>query len=82
MITYYSTPGRSTGVQALTGNGPGIPTPVDRLHAGPINDWIPQTKPCRPARQSWAGGGRKGVLSRPEQKLLFILVYLKTYPIQ
>src|SRR5262245_38434725 len=33
-------------------------------------------------RQRCAGGGRKGVLSGPEQKLLFLLVYLKTYPLQ
>jgi hypothetical protein len=33
-------------------------------------------------RQRCAGGGRKGVLSCPEQKLLFLLVYLKTYPLQ
>jgi hypothetical protein len=33
-------------------------------------------------RQRCAGGGRKGVLSSPEQKLLFLLVYLKTYPLQ
>src|ERR1051325_7636980 len=29
-----------------------------------------------------SGGGRKGALSCPEQRLLFILVYLKTYPLQ
>ena len=33
-------------------------------------------------RQRCAGGGRKGVLDSPEQKLLFLLVYLKTYPLQ
>ena len=33
-------------------------------------------------RQRFPGGGRKGVLYRPEQKLLFMLVYLKTYPLQ
>jgi hypothetical protein len=33
-------------------------------------------------RQRFAGGGRKGSLYPPEQKLLFILVYLKTYPLQ
>ncbi len=33
-------------------------------------------------RQRFAGGGRHGVLYLPEQKLLFILVYLKTYPLQ
>jgi hypothetical protein len=43
--------------------------PPDRTSAG------------RP-RQRSAGGGRKGILPCPEQKLLFILVYLKTYPLQ
>jgi hypothetical protein len=33
-------------------------------------------------RQRFAGGGRKGVLYAPEQKLLFLVVYLKTYPLQ
>lgn len=33
-------------------------------------------------RQRLPGGGRHGSISRPEQKLLFILVYLKTYPPQ
>lgn len=32
-------------------------------------------------RHRAAGGGCKGVLHPPEQKLLFILVYLKTYPL-
>jgi hypothetical protein len=33
-------------------------------------------------RQRAAGGGCKGALHAPEQKLLFLLVYLKTYPLQ
>lgn len=33
-------------------------------------------------RQRAVGGGRIGVLHEPEQKLLFLLVYLKTYPLQ
>jgi hypothetical protein len=33
-------------------------------------------------RQRAAGAGRKGQLRRPEDKLLFLLVYLKTYPLQ
>jgi hypothetical protein len=33
-------------------------------------------------RQRAAGGGCKGLLRWPEDKLLFILVYLKTYPLQ
>jgi len=34
------------------------------------------------ARQRWPGAGRRSVLDRAEDKLLFVLVYLKTYPIQ
>jgi Helix-turn-helix of DDE superfamily endonuclease/DDE superfamily endonuclease len=33
-------------------------------------------------RQRWPGGGRRAVLSAAEDKLLFVLVYLKTYPLQ
>ena len=33
-------------------------------------------------RQRSVGGGRPGTLKTPEQKLLFILVYQKTYPLQ
>lgn len=33
-------------------------------------------------RKRKAGGGRKGALSRIEQKLLFALVYQKSYPVQ
>ncbi len=33
-------------------------------------------------RQRAVGGGRRGVLESMEQKLLFILVYQKTYPLQ
>lgn len=33
-------------------------------------------------RQRQVGGGRTGKLGSPEQKLLFILIYLKTYPLQ
>ena len=40
-----------------------------------------QTAEGKP-RQRSAGGGCKGLLPRPEDKLLFILVYLKTYPLQ
>ncbi len=40
-----------------------------------------QTLAGRP-RQRLAGGGRHGVLHLPEQKLLLLLVYLKTYPLQ
>jgi Helix-turn-helix of DDE superfamily endonuclease/DDE superfamily endonuclease len=34
------------------------------------------------ARQRWPGAGRHSALARAEDKLLFVLVYLKTYPLQ
>jgi hypothetical protein len=40
-----------------------------------------RTAAGRPRRRS-AGGGRRGALHPPEQKLLFLLVYLRTYPLQ
>ena len=40
-----------------------------------------QTQTGKP-RQRKAGGGRKGMLDSIEQKLLFALVYQKTYPVQ
>lgn len=33
-------------------------------------------------RKRQVGGGRRGLLNMPEQKLLFILVYQKAYPLQ
>jgi hypothetical protein len=33
-------------------------------------------------RQRWPGGGRQGSLYQDADKLLFVLVYLKTYPLQ
>jgi hypothetical protein len=33
-------------------------------------------------RKRQVGGGRRGLLEMPEEKLLFILVYLKAYPLQ
>src|SRR5437870_11767852 len=40
-----------------------------------------QTAEGKP-RQRAGGGGCKGRLEQPEDKLLFLLVYLKTYPLQ
>jgi len=41
-----------------------------------------QTQPKRKKRQRAPGGGRKPGLGTVEDKLLFILVYTKTYPLQ
>jgi hypothetical protein len=42
---------------------------------------LDRTADGRP-RGRWPGAGRPSVLSRNEDKLLFLLVYLKTYPLQ
>lgn len=42
---------------------------------------VDQTMEGQP-RQRRVGGGNKGVLAKSEDKLLFILVYEKTYPLQ
>src|SRR5262249_62123654 len=52
-----------------------IPQAYERLY--PAN----QTAAGQPRRRS-VGGGCKGRLEQPEDKLLFLLVYLKTYPLQ
>src|SRR4051794_23358050 len=44
--------------------------------------YLPDKTLAGQPRQRFAGGGRKAVLHSPEQKLLFLLVYLKTYPLQ
>jgi Helix-turn-helix of DDE superfamily endonuclease/DDE superfamily endonuclease len=44
--------------------------------------YLPDQTLAGQPRQRFAGGGRKAVLHTPEQKLLFLLVYLKTYPLQ
>jgi hypothetical protein len=83
MLTYAEVRGSQRRCLALTGLTPAefdllLPAfsrscerlyPADRTLAG------------RP-RQRFPGGGRTGALHAPEQKLLFLLVYLKTYPLQ
>jgi Helix-turn-helix of DDE superfamily endonuclease/DDE superfamily endonuclease len=44
--------------------------------------YLPDQTLAGEPRQRFAGGGRKGALPSPEQKLLFLLVYLKAYPLQ
>src|SRR5881227_3821692 len=83
MVTYKELRGDPRRCEALTGLNPaefdllltafdrclGRLYPADRTAAG------------RP-RQRFPGGGRTGALPEPGQKLLFLLVYLKTYPLQ
>jgi hypothetical protein len=52
---------------------------IEPFAAGCQQEADARFSPRRP-RQRRAGAGRKGVLASPEQKLLFLLYYLKTYP--
>src|SRR6478609_6755926 len=83
MLTYTELRDNPRRCLALTGLSP---AEFDLL-------WAPFAKACqslypldqtaagRP-RQRFSGAGRAGALSTPAQKLLFLLVYLKTYPLQ
>lgn len=83
MLTYAQAKSNRRKFLALTGLTPKefkllLPA-FERAYAGAY----PATKTLSGApRQRHAGGGRKSALGTPEQKLLFVLVYLKTYPLQ
>lgn len=83
MITYTELQGNRRKFMALTG----LTVPEFQRLLPAFTDSYEalfstgQTLAGRP-RQRFPGGGCHGVLYRPEQKLLFILVYLKTYPLQ
>jgi Helix-turn-helix of DDE superfamily endonuclease/DDE superfamily endonuclease len=83
MITYMSLLSQRRAFLALTGL-----TPAEFRHLLPaFQTACARTYPAdrtaagRP-RQRWPGAGRPSALRRTEDKLLFVLVYLKTYPLQ
>src|SRR5262249_26379206 len=83
MLDYESLKGDERQFVALTGISPTefqrlLPA-FTRAYARPYPPT--QTHAGRPRRRR-PGGGRKAVLLRPEDKLLFILVYQKAYPLQ
>src|SRR5436853_1955251 len=83
MITYTELQGDRRRFLALTGLTfrefqlllPAFARSYERLY-------LPDQTLAGQPRQRFAGGGRQGVLHAPGQKLLFLLVYLKTYPLQ
>src|SRR5262245_41694065 len=83
MITYATLSTRPQTFLAMAGLTPAefraprqaVETADDRAYA------VDPTADGRP-RQRWPGAGRPSVLSRIEYKLLFVLVYLKAYPLQ
>lgn len=83
MITYRELRGDRQRCVALTGL---TPAELDRLLPAfarcceRLCPWD-RTADGRP-RKRFPGGGRTGALPEPGQKLVFLLVYLKTYPLQ
>jgi DDE superfamily endonuclease/Helix-turn-helix of DDE superfamily endonuclease len=83
MVTYTELRGDPQRCVSLTGL---TPSELDLLlpafeHCSQRLYPLDRTAAGRP-RQRFPGGGRAGALPEPEQKLLFLLVYLKTYPLQ
>jgi hypothetical protein len=83
MLTYAEVRGNQRRCLALTGLTPSefdLLVPAFRRCCERLYP-ADRTQDGRP-RQRFPGGGRTGALHAPEQKLLFLLVYLKTYPLQ
>src|SRR5947209_4653007 len=83
MMTYSSLSTQTQSFQAMTGLTPSEFQNLLPAFAAAYERAYPldQTADGR-ARQRWPGAGRRSALGRDEDKLLFVLVYLKTYPIQ
>jgi len=83
MLTYTTLQGDQRKFLAFTGLTVGE---FQRLLAAFQRSYERQFPPHRTLagrpRQRAPGGGRNGSIRSPEQKLLFLLVYLKTYPLQ
>src|SRR5205807_1020123 len=83
MMTYTELRGNPRRCLALTGL---TPSEFDLLLPAFKRSCERPYSPDRTAagrpRQRFPGGGRTGALPAPGRKLLFLLVYLKTYPLQ
>src|SRR5438477_13018066 len=83
MVTYENLSLKSEPFLAMTGLTlaefgdllPAFERAYDRLY--PPN----RTAAGKPRRR-WPGAGRHSILSQSQDKLLFLLIYLKTYPLQ
>ena len=83
MITYTQIKGNRRKFLALTGLTPKEFRILLPAFEQAYQQMCPTTRTLSGApRKRQAGGGRKSVLASPEQKLLFVLVYQKTYPLQ
>src|SRR3954452_15677128 len=83
MITYDTLSKQSQPFLAMTGLTPAEFRDLLPAFASAYERTYPPDRTADGrARQRWPGSGRHSVLSRSEDKLLFVLVYLKTYPLQ
>jgi len=83
MLTYPKLKRNRRKCRALTGLTPKEFSALLPAFARAYAERYPAEKTMtgKPRRRT-AGGGRKGRLQEPEQKVLFILVHQKTYPLQ
>src|ERR1051326_3860002 len=83
MVTYAELRGNQRRCLALTGLTPSeFDLVLPAFQRACEHLYSPDRTMAGRLRQRFPGGGRTGALPAPEQKLLFLLVYLKTYPLQ
>jgi Helix-turn-helix of DDE superfamily endonuclease/DDE superfamily endonuclease len=83
MVTYNTLSTQARSFLAMTGLTPAeFRELLPAFEAAHKRTYPPDQTAEGRARQRWPGAGRHGALSRVEDKLLFVLVYLKTYPLQ
>lgn len=83
MITYKNLSNQPRAFLALTGLTPGeFGHLLPAFNSAYAHAYPTERTGAGQPRQRWPGAGRPSALARDEDKLLFLLVYLKTYPLQ
>src|SRR5512139_3564339 len=82
MLTYETLKTKPKELLALTGLARREFDELLPVFAQALQAAEAQARPVRRKRQRAPGGGRKPSLPSVEDKLLFVLVYTKTYPLQ
>jgi len=83
MMTYHTLSTQARPFLAMTGlTLAEFRDLLPAFEAAYVRTYPPDRTADGQARQRWPGAGRHSVLSRSEDQLLFVLVYLKTYPLQ
>src|SRR5688500_13671721 len=83
MINYNTLSSQPRPFLALTGLTPAeFRTLLPAFAAAYARSYPADRTAAGQPRRRWPGAGRRSALARVEDKLLFVLVYLKTYPLQ